>query len=68
IDIYSDPKFHEIDKKEYVEFRDKLLKIIDLYYTDPERYLEISLNAYRDTPQAVDIINVLKKYYILDNK
>ncbi|MEM1801110.1 MAG: glycogen/starch/alpha-glucan phosphorylase [Desulfurococcaceae archaeon] len=68
IDIYSDPKFHEIDKKEYVEFRDKLLKIIDLYYTDPERYLEISLNAYRDTPQAVDITNVLKKYYVLDNK
>ncbi|WP_048813450.1 glycogen/starch/alpha-glucan phosphorylase [Desulfurococcus mucosus] len=61
--IYTDPRAGEIDEREYQEFRNKLLWIIDMYQSDPEKYLEISMNAWMKTPGKVDIAGVLKKYY-----
>jgi len=63
VNIYTDPKAKEIDEKEYAEFRSKLLWIIDMYQSDPEKYLEVSFNAWAKTPGKVDIVNALKKYY-----
>ncbi|MEM1639130.1 MAG: glycogen/starch/alpha-glucan phosphorylase [Desulfurococcaceae archaeon] len=64
INIYEDPRAKEIDEKEYMEFKEKLFKIIDLYYSNGEKYWEISVNAWRNTPLKVDIRNVLKQYYL----
>ncbi|ABN69359.1 glycosyl transferase, group 1 [Staphylothermus marinus F1] len=64
INIYSDPRAANIDEKDYEEFKKKLLWIIDIYNNDPEKYWEIAFNAYKTVPEKVNIINVLKKYYI----
>jgi starch phosphorylase len=63
INIYTDPRAREIDEREYAEFRSKLLWIIDMYHKDPEKYLEVSMNAWKRTPEKVDMTGVLKKYY-----
>lgn len=64
INIYSDPRASNIDEKDYEEFKKKLLWIIDMYSSDPEKYWETALNAFKTVPEKVSIINVLKKYYI----
>ncbi len=67
IDIYNDPRAKEINEREYKEFEKKLLSIIDLYNSDKEKFLEISMNAVKTFAQAADIKNVLRKYYIRDH-
>ncbi|MCY0867870.1 MAG: glycogen/starch/alpha-glucan phosphorylase [Desulfurococcus sp.] len=63
INIYTDPRAREIDEKEYSEFKSKLLQIIDLYQSDPEKYLEVALKAWMKTPGKVSIEKTLKEYY-----
>ncbi len=63
VNIYEDPRAKEIDEREYTEFKAKLASIIDMYYNKPEKYWEIALNAWRITPDLVDIKKVLRKYY-----
>ncbi len=63
INIYTDEKAKEIDERDYQEFEKKLLEIINIYLNEPDKYWEISYNAYKTVPDKVDIKNVLKKYY-----
>ena len=64
INIYNDPRAQNIDEKDYEEFKNKLLKIIDIYNNDREKYWEIAYNAIKMVPEKVSIKNMLKKYYI----
>ena len=64
IDIYNDPRAKEINEKEYREFEQKLLSIIDLYNNDRERFYEIAFNTVKTFAPRVDIVNVLRKYYV----
>jgi starch phosphorylase len=63
VDIYKDARAREIDEREYREFSEKMKTIINMYYNDAEKYWETALNAWKLTPQRVDIKNVLKEYY-----
>ena len=64
INIYDDPRSKEIDEKEYSEFKKKLLEAIDIYYSDKEKYWEISFNSVLKTPGKVDMRRVLGRYYL----
>jgi starch phosphorylase len=64
INIYSVPRAKHIDEKDYEEFKKKLLWIIDMYNSDREKYWQVAFNAHKTVPEKVNIINVLKKYYI----
>lgn len=66
INIYEDPRAREIDENEYKEFSNKLKEIIDIYYRRSEKYWEVSFNAWKITPQRVDIKKVLREYYLMD--
>lgn len=63
INIYTDPRAAEIDERDYKEFEQKLLKVIDLYQSDRDKYYEIALNAVNMAAEKVDITSALKKYY-----
>ncbi|MEM4434270.1 MAG: glycogen/starch/alpha-glucan phosphorylase [Thermosphaera sp.] len=66
INIYTDQRAREIDEKDYSDFRNKLLWIIDMFNRDPSRYWEVAFNSLKTTPEKVDIKRALKKYYIQD--
>jgi len=64
INIYSDPKAKEINEKEYREFEQKLLSIIDLYNSDREKFYDIAFNAMKTFTLKADIAIALRKYYV----
>jgi len=64
INIYSDPKAKEINEKEYREFEQKLLSIIDLYNSDREKFYDIAFNAMKTFALKADIAIALRKYYV----
>jgi len=64
INIYSDPKAKEINEKEYREFEQKLLSIIDLYNSDREKFYDIAFNAMKTFTPKADIAIALRKYYV----
>jgi starch phosphorylase len=64
INIYTDQRAREIDEKDYYDFRNKLLWIIEIYQKDPEKYWEVAFNSLKTAPGKVDIREALKKYYI----
>lgn len=64
INIYNDPRAKEIDEDDYNEFKQKLLKIIDTYNSDPEKLAKISIEAIKTFLPVVDMNRVLKLYYI----
>jgi starch phosphorylase len=62
IDIYSQ-RASEINEKEYNEFKARLLQIIELYKTAPEKYYSIAFSALRSFPPRASIYRVLREYY-----
>jgi starch phosphorylase len=62
IDVYSQ-KAGEINEKEYGELKAKLLQILELYRTNPERYYSIAFSALRSFIPRASIQRVLREYY-----
>ncbi len=63
IDIERDVRASEIDEKEYIDFLKKLLKIVDLYSSNREDFMEVAYNAYTTFTPRVDMKRLLKQYY-----
>lgn len=63
INIYEDPRAKAIDERDFKEFTAKLIDAVDVYYNDVEKYWIMALNAWRDTPNRVNIKNALREYY-----
>lgn len=61
IDIYTNPRANEIDEEEYEEFSKRLKEIIDMYVSNPEKYLRVSMNAAKTFTRLADIRNTLFK-------
>lgn len=57
------PEADEINKKEYTEFRDKLLRIASMYKGYLEKYYKVSLNALHTFIHKVGMERVLREYY-----
>jgi len=62
IDIYSQ-RASEINEKEYGELKTRLLQILELYKTNPERYYSIAFSALRSFIPRVSMQRVLREYY-----
>jgi starch phosphorylase len=62
IDIYSE-RAYRIDEQDYVEFKSKLLYIIDKIENDKEGYYEIMLNTFLSYIKWADIKRVLRDLY-----
>ena len=63
INIYTDPRVNQINSEEYREFREKLVKISEMYYDSYEHYVEVSLNAIKTFYEYYDISRALREYY-----
>lgn len=63
IDIYSDPRAENIDEGDYSDMLKTLMKVIEIYENDREKYMEISYNAYKKARETGDIRRLLKQYY-----
>ncbi|MEZ0393835.1 MAG: glycogen/starch/alpha-glucan phosphorylase [Desulfurococcaceae archaeon] len=64
INIYTDPRAKQVDERDYAEFKDKLLKVLELYEADRERYWQISLEALRSSVGRVDSKRMMREYYL----
>ncbi|HLI46414.1 MAG TPA: glycogen/starch/alpha-glucan phosphorylase [Geobacterales bacterium] len=53
----------EIDSEDYLDFKSKLLSIINLWESDRDRFLEISFNAINSFMPFVSCDRMLKEYY-----
>ena len=63
IDIYSDPRVGGVDENDYRDMLRTLVKVIEIYENDRERYMEISYEAYRRSREMGDIRRLLRQYY-----
>jgi len=64
INIYGDHRALDIDNRDYVEFKSKLLNAVKLVAESRDKYYAYAVNAVRDIPGKVDVKAVLKKYYL----
>lgn len=62
IDVYS-KEAGEINEREYAEIKAKLLKVLDMFLTEPERYYVTALAALRTFVQRASMHRVLREYY-----
>ncbi|MEM4699909.1 MAG: glycogen/starch/alpha-glucan phosphorylase [Candidatus Nezhaarchaeales archaeon] len=62
IDYYSD-EARKINEREYLEFRDSFLKILESYSSNPEGYYKVGLNALRTFASRANMERVLREYY-----
>lgn len=63
IDFGKDPRVPEIDAREYEELKAKLEKVLTLYSSDREGFLNVGLNAILTFAPQVDMTRVLREYY-----
>ena len=61
IDIFHDPRAKELDERDYMDFKERLESILELY--GKRSFKEISLNILRDSLKFANIRRVLNKYY-----
>ncbi|RLG89445.1 MAG: glycosyl transferase family 1 [Thermoprotei archaeon] len=63
INIYRDPRVEKINREDYEEFSNKLRNIVELYFSDREKFYEVCINAIKSFVPRVNIVNSLKAYY-----
>jgi len=59
----NSPEANEINREDYEDFKNKLVKISSLYSDNLERYYKVSLNALTNMYSRINIKNVLMEYY-----
>ena len=52
-----------VDENDYRDMLRTLVKVIEIYENDRERYMEISYEAYRRSREMGDIRRLLRQYY-----
>jgi starch phosphorylase len=63
INIYTSKLTEQINSEEYTEFKEKFSSIHELFNSQYDKYLEISLNAIKTFIPKVDIAQTLRGYY-----
>ncbi len=60
---FNNFRVNEINNMEYSEFRDKVCKVYEMYFNDPQGFYRVSLNALRSFIPRVSMERVLREYY-----
>ncbi len=63
INIYEDSRAKTIDEEDYREFSNKLLKAIDMYMNNADRFREMCLKTLTSFRLKADIVRMLCEYY-----
>ncbi|MEM0294530.1 MAG: hypothetical protein QXF93_08050, partial [Saccharolobus sp.] len=60
VDLYSE-EARRIDEEDYRDFKNKFLKIVELYNKDREKYTQIMINALNTFYKWADVKRVIKE-------
>ena len=62
IDLYSQAAM-DIDRKDYQDLYSKLNQVLDLYYNNPDKYIDVAINALLSFTKTANIERVINEYY-----